>query len=137
MRSRNIGQRFRHQLQEQQVLLQRVFRQRARSIRKVTEKLAVVLEVPEHQVPGQIALAVEMVEEATLRDARLADDFLDRGSRVAPLQDNTLGRGQFVLARLRPFCAHIRLSQRRFTVPTVWFFNFGAPVARFSSRKNF
>jgi hypothetical protein len=104
-------------------LLQRVFGQRPRSVRQVAEKLAVVLQVPEHQVPREVALASEVVEEATLRDASLADDFLDRGTRIAPLQDNTLGRGQYVLARLRPFCAHFRLSRRQFTVPTVWFLN--------------
>src|SRR5262245_10331863 len=79
MRLRKIGQHFGKELEADQKSLQRIFVELVAAAEDVLEHDVILREVAQQQALGELALVLEMVEEAAFRDAGRRDQLIDRG----------------------------------------------------------
>ena len=80
--------------------MQRVLVELVGAAEEIVEQRVLALEVAHEQRLGELALVLEVVEEAALGDADGGDQLLDRGAGKALLEHGRLGDVEKALARV-------------------------------------
>jgi len=79
MRLRQIGQHLGEELEPDQKTVQRIFVEIVSAPENAVEQLVVLLEITQQQTLGQLALVLEVIEKAALRNAGRRDQLFNRG----------------------------------------------------------
>ena len=91
MRARQVGHHLGEQLEGDERAVQRVVVELVGAAEDVGKRSVVLVDVAAHQRLGEVALVLEVIEEAALGDADAGDQLVDRGCGEALLEHGGLG----------------------------------------------